>query len=224
MKVRELSLFRERSEVSVASVEGAITVSTTSTSQSPGLQQSTTTVEADLLERSPPVSKRKRRAARASRKAVRLLIADDSAAVRQWLSSLFEAEGYEVVLACNGQEALELYQPGLIDVVLLDLDMPIKSGWDVFEEIAARNGSQAIILLTEQVRTVNLAGSGQAAGVAEKPLNPAALLEAVRAALRTPACNQQYTVDVQHSFARYTRPYNGAWSHVEAYEHWGLND
>jgi len=210
--------------VVVTSVQGADTISISTATQSAGTPKSVTTVEADLLAGHRPASRRKRAPTRSASKTARLLVADDSAVVRDGLADLLEKEGYEVILAANGQEALDKYTPGMIDLVLLDLDMPIKSGWDVFEEIVARDGSQAIILLTEHLGAVNLAGSGQPSGVAEKPLKPGALLDAVRAALDEPPTTHHYTVEVQQSFARYTRPYDGAWANVESYEHWGLND
>jgi len=223
MKTSELSQLGGQTEVCLTGNQALLTASTTSTAHSPAAPSTTTTVEADLAALAPPAPKRKRGAQRPSKRA-RLLVADDSPEVRKWLASLFEGEGYEVILASDGQEALDCYQPGLIDVVLLDLDMPVKSGWDVFEEIVSRNGNQAIILLTEEMRTVNLAGAGQIPGVAAKPLKPGALLDAVNDALREPTGHHQRTVDVQHSFARYTRPYEGPCSSLEAYEHGGLND
>lgn len=224
MKAYQDSLVREVGGASGPSVKGAVTFSTTSAAEPDTNPETTTTVEADHPEPGPPRPKRRPRSNRSLGRKARLLVADNSPGVREWLAGLFEEEGYEVILASDGQEALDKYAPGLIDLVLLDLDLPIRSGWDVFEEIVALNGSQAIILLTEQAGAVNLAGSGRAAGVAEKPLKPGVLLDAVRSALEEPPAAHHYTVEVQHSFARYTRPYNGAWSSVESYEHWGLND
>ena len=59
-----------------------------------------------------------------------VLVVEDDPDVRSALNDLLEAEGYEVETASNGKEALERlaeHRPGL---VLLDLMMPVMSGWD----------------------------------------------------------------------------------------------
>lgn len=61
-----------------------------------------------------------------------VLVVDDDAAIREALEAVLEDEGYQVRCAANGRDALRLLQdgagrPGLI---LLDLMMPVMSGWD----------------------------------------------------------------------------------------------
>lgn len=64
-----------------------------------------------------------------------ILIAEDDEAIRDGLSMSLEIEGYRVLTAANGREALELL-PGLRApcLLLLDLLMPVMSGWEVLEE------------------------------------------------------------------------------------------
>jgi putative two-component system response regulator len=61
----------------------------------------------------------------------RILVADDSAAIRQVVASFLETEGYEVLVACNGRQALELVAGERPDLVLLDVTMPDMGGFEV---------------------------------------------------------------------------------------------
>jgi CheY-like chemotaxis protein len=61
----------------------------------------------------------------------RLLLVEDDADIRDTLSDVLSWEGYEVLTAANGREALELLRGGTgVDAILLDLMMPIMSGWE----------------------------------------------------------------------------------------------
>ena len=67
----------------------------------------------------------------------RVLVVDDEAPVRLVLTRLLEAEGYEVVHAGGGEQALAIVSQGGIDTVLLDVMMPGMSGLDVCRRIRA---------------------------------------------------------------------------------------
>jgi CheY-like chemotaxis protein len=65
-----------------------------------------------------------------------VLVVDDDEAIRQVISEVLLDEGYEVVCAENGVQALsELHKERPPDLVLLDLMMPVMSGWEVLEEL-----------------------------------------------------------------------------------------
>lgn len=65
-----------------------------------------------------------------------VLVVDDDEAIRQVISEVLLDEGYEVVCAENGLQALgELQRERPPDLVLLDLMMPVMSGWEVLEEL-----------------------------------------------------------------------------------------
>ena len=64
-----------------------------------------------------------------------ILLVDDDAIVRDSLTDVLVAEGYKVIPAENGRQALELASRYAVDLVLLDLNMPVKDGWDTFEQI-----------------------------------------------------------------------------------------
>ena len=64
-----------------------------------------------------------------------ILVVDDDNAIRTMLESLLEEEGYKVVLAGNGQEALVQARQQRPSLVLLDLMMPVMNGWQFLEEV-----------------------------------------------------------------------------------------
>lgn len=71
-------------------------------------------------------------------KQTRLLIADDDNDIRQILEILFTGEGYEVIEARNGVEAVELTDSS-IDLIILDVNMPGKSGFIASSEIRKKD-------------------------------------------------------------------------------------
>ena len=69
----------------------------------------------------------------------RVLVVDDDSSVREMLTRVLVGEGYLVCAAADGTAALEIVAAKKIDLVLLDLNMPGKSGWDIFERLTAEN-------------------------------------------------------------------------------------
>ncbi|HET6810658.1 MAG TPA: response regulator [Acidimicrobiales bacterium] len=60
-----------------------------------------------------------------------VLIVDDEADIRLLLSTMLSAAGYQVIEAAEGEAALAAIERGGVDVVLLDLMMPVMDGWAV---------------------------------------------------------------------------------------------
>ena len=67
----------------------------------------------------------------------KILIVDDEQDIRQILTILLTGEGYEVVCACNSEEAIKLVDE-TIALILLDVNMPGKSGFVACSEIRQR--------------------------------------------------------------------------------------
>lgn len=59
-----------------------------------------------------------------------MLVVEDDRDIREAVAAMLEAEGYVVLTAGNGDEALKVLAKGLPCVVLLDLMMPVMNGWD----------------------------------------------------------------------------------------------
>jgi CheY-like chemotaxis protein len=66
--------------------------------------------------------------------ATRVLVVDDDPAIRRLVIAALKRDGYEFIEAANGREALERMREQQPDCVVLDLMMPIVSGWDVLQE------------------------------------------------------------------------------------------
>ena len=64
----------------------------------------------------------------------RVLVVDDDPAIRKLIVAALRRDGYEFAEASNGREALDAMRGSRPDVVVLDLMMPILSGWDVLQE------------------------------------------------------------------------------------------
>lgn len=67
----------------------------------------------------------------------KILIVDDDEDLRQLMSEVLELEGYEVVTAANGKEALARLSHFEPDVILLDLRMPVMSGPEMYRALRA---------------------------------------------------------------------------------------
>jgi two-component system, chemotaxis family, chemotaxis protein CheY len=84
-------------------------------------------------------------AALASSKSV--LVVDDDDAIRLTVADALEDEGYQVLTASNGQEALEQVESRPPDAIVLDLMMPILDGWGFLEACRSRQLCQDIPIL-----------------------------------------------------------------------------
>ena len=77
-----------------------------------------------------------------------ILFADDQKNVREYCRAAFAAEGYRVVLARDGIEALEMFIIQNPDVAVLDISMPRGDGMEALEQIKAISPHTPVILFT----------------------------------------------------------------------------
>jgi CheY-like chemotaxis protein len=116
-----------------------------------------------------------------------LLLVDDDPAIRQILLRLLADENYRVLTAANGAEAVEVAEANRIDLVLLDLNMPVQDGWQAFEQLTAGNPALPIIVITARPNQIFPALASGAGALLEKPLDFAKLFQAIRELLAEPA-------------------------------------
>jgi two-component system, OmpR family, alkaline phosphatase synthesis response regulator PhoP len=79
---------------------------------------------------------------------IKILVAEDDTNIREGLIDALEFEGYDVFGAADGSKALEMYATMRPDLILLDVMMPRKNGYDVCREIRRGNTNIPIIMLT----------------------------------------------------------------------------
>jgi DNA-binding response OmpR family regulator len=115
---------------------------------------------------------------------MKVLIADDEPHIVTALEFLLEQSGYEVDVARNGDEALAQIRSGRPDVVLLDVMMPTRSGYDVCREVRASPelAGTKVIMLSAKGGQADM-GKGMEAGAdlyITKPFSNRELIDKIR--------------------------------------------
>lgn len=115
----------------------------------------------------------------------RILIVDDEQEIRELIEIYLKNEGYEVIKASTGLEALELVKQKKIDLIILDIMMPVVNGIDACIKIRQQHNTP-IIMLSAKVEDMDkiLGLSVGADDYLTKPFNPLELIARVKAQLR----------------------------------------
>lgn len=114
-----------------------------------------------------------------------LMIVEDEAAIREGVSEFLRGQGYFVWEAADGQEALDLFGEVSVDLVLLDIMMPKKNGFEVLAEIR-KTSTVPVLMLTAvadeeaQIKTFDLLVDGYI----QKPFSLALLAKRIEALLK----------------------------------------
>lgn len=117
--------------------------------------------------------------------AKKILVVDDKAEIRKLLKSYFTQEGFEVVSAADGQEALFVARQEKPDLVLLDLMMPEMNGYDFLRAFNREADTPVIILTAKLDENDKVLGLELGADdYVVKPFSPRELTARVRAVLR----------------------------------------
>jgi len=117
---------------------------------------------------------------------LRVLVVDDEPDIRATVSAMLEAEGYDVIEATNGAEALEAMEAAAPDLVLLDMRMPVLDGWGFASELRRRGHSVPIVVMTAARDAAHWASEIAASTFIAKPFGFDDLITAVEEA-RPPA-------------------------------------
>lgn len=79
----------------------------------------------------------------------RIVLVDDEIHIRYLIRSIIRTEGYVVVgEANNGEDAIEMYRKHLPDLILMDINLPLKTGDDVLSEILKEFPEARVVMLT----------------------------------------------------------------------------
>ena len=113
----------------------------------------------------------------------RILVADDQEENRELLRQMLEPLGFDVALAGDGQQALDLARHARPDLVLMDLRMPVMNGFDAAAAIRRLPGLEAVPIIAASASSADLARAesdpGTFARSLRKPFQTEDLLEAI---------------------------------------------
>ncbi len=112
----------------------------------------------------------------------KILVVDDAAFMRMRSTKLLKENGFEVVEASTGREAVEQYKAHKPDAVLLDITMPDMDGLTALKEIRAVDGNARVAMVTAmgQQSIVMEALKSGARDFIVKPFEPARVIQAVQ--------------------------------------------
>ncbi len=114
-----------------------------------------------------------------------VLIADDSREFSTILKEYVEKEGYSVFIAGDGRKALEIFSANELDMVFLDVNMPVMNGYDVCREIRKKSNVPVIMITSHGDDYEKIMGLGIGADdYVVKPCSPGEVIARMRAILR----------------------------------------
>ncbi len=116
-----------------------------------------------------------------------ILIADDDEQICNWVRSVLEAEGYGVIEAADGRQALLAIERKAPELVILDVFLPVQDGLETILKLQCTQVPVKILAISGQplrgYDILKVASVFGAHGLLEKPFSAAALLHSVRALL-----------------------------------------
>ncbi|MED0988334.1 response regulator transcription factor [Bacillus nitratireducens] len=133
----------------------------------------------------------------------RIAIIEDEENIREICKQYLEREGYEVYTAVNGEEGWNVFQKYQPDLIVLDLMMPKKDGWELCEEIRQHSNVPIIILTARQEERDRILGLTIGADdYVTKPFSPRELVLRVQIVLRR---GNQATIQIQEPVSEIIR-------------------
>ena len=115
----------------------------------------------------------------------RILVVDDNDSMRHWLAEILTRAGHQIIQAADGAEACRISREVDVDLVILDLFMPVKDGIETLRALRARAPGVPIIAISgggaddtgvDLLKAAVLLGAVRSM---EKPFTPTEMLEAV---------------------------------------------
>ncbi len=104
----------------------------------------------------------------------KVLLADDDATARYLMQAALEKAGFNAMLACDGEEAIRLFEENPADMVMLDVEMPFKDGYEVCSYLRKKVGNELpIIMVTgmDDTESIDRAFDVGATFFIAKPIN-----------------------------------------------------
>jgi len=135
-----------------------------------------------------------------------ILIAVNDLSVRKSLGRVLKDAGYEVMEAADGAEAVQQFKMGQIDLLLLDISLPMRTGWDAFENITSKAPAFPIIIITGDDNQYDIAVATRVGVLMEKPLDVNRLLKTIQELLAEPAENRSRRLSGYSQNVRFVPP------------------
>jgi CheY-like chemotaxis protein len=162
----------------------------------------------------------------------KVLVADDDESVRESLRKLLQGEGYQVIAVANGAEAVETFrlEQNQIELLLVDLNMPLKNGWATLDRLIEINPSLPVLIVTGQPNQSDMAEAAGVSALVEKPIDVPALLLLIQTLLAGPVESWLPTTGHRElpfhhlRAAGYASRYSWTEQNASPYAHGGLNE
>jgi DNA-binding response OmpR family regulator len=100
-----------------------------------------------------------------------VLVVEDDAGIREVAAQVLQEEGFAVDTASNGWQALDRITAHQPDVVLLDLQLPMLSGWGVLQQLRAHAIAVPVVIMTAGYRAAEEAARQHVDGFVAKPFH-----------------------------------------------------
>ncbi len=123
-----------------------------------------------------------------------VLVVDDEEGIRQSLGDILEDEGYEVISAENGSDAMSIIETDSPDLVFLDIWLPDRDGIEILEEIRTKKPTLPVVMISGHA-TIDLAVKATRMGAydfLEKPLSLDRVLLTTQRALERGVLEKEY--------------------------------
>ncbi|OYZ18380.1 MAG: hypothetical protein B7Y39_13740 [Bdellovibrio sp. 28-41-41] len=98
-----------------------------------------------------------------------ILIVEDDADLRSVIREQLDGAGYNVLEAANGQIALKIIADQQVDLIITDIDMPIKNGLELLEEVKRDNAGIPVVVMTGGNHSEKLILEAGASAFVQKP-------------------------------------------------------
>jgi DNA-binding response OmpR family regulator len=116
-----------------------------------------------------------------------ILVVEDNTDLRHLFRSVLSAADFNVVEASDGLAALQLIEGHRVDLVVLDLGLPILDGRDVYAELRAKTAEESPPIIVVTGRHPDELNELGAACILQKPVHPVMLVAKVRNAIEKAA-------------------------------------
>ncbi len=126
----------------------------------------------------------------------RILVVDDEVPIQELLKFNLEQAGFNVEVAGDGNQALEMFEKNKPDLIVLDLMLPGKDGYDVCKAIRKTSNTPIIMLTAKETELERVLGLELGADdYITKPFSPLELVARIKAVLRRSAGQEDDDID-----------------------------